>query len=144
LFDLLPAGFSSSNCSVPSDGGVPDSTVTIDCTQATTPNGPTSATFALFPNQRSLDKHFQGFVGEDKVLDCPGGFKSPGTWNYNDTPDVAAGRIACGTFQGTPDVIWTQNADMLLGNIQGNDLESLYNYWANPSGNALAAPNRHG
>jgi hypothetical protein len=143
LFGLLPAGFNQSNCSVPSDGGVGDSTVTLDCTQAAAPNGPTNATFALFPNQRLLDKHFQGFVGEDQISDCPGGLTSPGNWHYNDTPDVVAGRIACGTFKGTPDLVWTQNADLLIGNFQGSDLDSLYNYWASPGGNTMAPQFRH-
>jgi hypothetical protein len=39
-------------------------------------------------------------------------------------------------------LVWTQNADLLIGNIQGNDLDSLYSYWASPSGNNFAPPFR--
>ena len=30
---------------------------------------------------------------------------------------------------GGPDLMWTQNKDLLLGDIQGPDLNALYQFW---------------
>ena len=38
-------------------------------------------------------------------------------------------RIACGVFNGNQDVTWTVNADLLIGDAQGPNLEDLHNWW---------------
>ena len=141
LMGMLPAGFDSSNCA-PADQGISDALVTLDCGQ--NPNGPSSARFSLFDSQRTMDSKFKIFVSEDQLSPCPGGAQSPGTWSYNASSGQVAGQIACGTYQGTPDLTWTQNAELMLGNIQGPSLDSLYDYWSHPAGSnaAGAAPNR--
>lgn len=146
LMGLLPPGFDSSNCS-PAQQGVADAVATVDCTRNSRSNGPTSARFALFSDQSTLDSKFQIFVSEDQMQECPGGIQSPGDWHYNNDPNTVAGHIACGTYKGAPDLTWTQNAEMMLGNIQGRSIDSLYNYWANPGGSnqmGPGAPNSRG
>lgn len=139
LIGMLPPGFNSSNCSA-ANQGVADALATVDCTSNSQSNGPSSARFALFGDQATLDNKFQVFVSEDKMQECPGGMQSPGDWHYNNTPNEVAGHIACGTYQGTPDLTWTQNAELMLGNIQGNNINSLYNYWAHPGGSNQMGP----
>jgi serine/threonine-protein kinase len=142
LMGMLPAGYDSSNCS-PTNQGVSDALVTVDCKQNTLSNGLATARFALFGDKRTMDSKFNIFVSEDQLSPCPGGAQSPGTWSYNASSGDVAGQIACGTYQGTPDLTWTQNAELMLGNLQGSDLDSLYDYWSHPSGSNAAAPNRH-
>ena len=58
---------------------------------------------------------------------------SPTEWNYKRSPDAVAGQVACGTYQGNADVMWTQNEELLLADVQGPDLDELHNWWLNYS-----------
>lgn len=141
LMSLLPGGYSSSNCG-PADMAVPDSLATVDCGQNSNSNGPSSARFALFADQPTLDRKFADFIGEDQLTPCPGGLPSPGPWSYTGSTTESDGQIACGSYQGAPELIWTQNAELMLGGIQGSDIGSLYKYWTNPSASSQMAPQR--
>ena len=44
-------------------------------------------------------------------------------------PDHVAGHIACGTYDDNPDVTWTKDADLLLADAQGPNLEELHKWW---------------
>jgi hypothetical protein len=37
--------------------------------------------------------------------------------------------VLCGSYSKGPDLMWTQNKDLLLGDIQGPDLNALYQFW---------------
>ena len=130
LMGVLPDGYDSSNCAVV-DNPPRDSLATIDCDDNSLPNGPTAARFSLYPDVATLDAHFQTAAGEDQIKDCPGGVASPGTWHYTNSPDTPAGKLVCGTYEGTPDLVWSQNDKLLLGNLQGTDLQSIYDFWSN-------------
>ena len=39
------------------------------------------------------------------------------------------GQVACGTYDGNPDVTWTKDADLLLADAQGPNLEELHKWW---------------
>jgi rhodanese-related sulfurtransferase len=57
--------------------------------------------------------------GELRAFPCPGsGIDSPTTWHYTDTPANVEGRIACGTYNNGPDLVWSKNADLLLVDIR--------------------------
>ncbi len=43
--------------------------------------------------------------------------------------DEIAGQIACGTYNDSPDVTWTKDADLLLADAQGPNLEDLHKWW---------------
>jgi serine/threonine kinase PknH len=130
LMSLLPKGFSSSNCAPPATAPK-GSLATVDCDQNSLPNGPTSGRFSLYPDNATLDAHFQTAAGEDQISPCPGGVASPGPWHYRNASDQSAGQLVCGTYQGTSDVVWSQYDKGLLGNLQGGDLDSLYEFWSN-------------
>lgn len=133
LMSLLPAGYDASNCAAV-DNPPKDSLATVDCEQNSLPSGPTSGRFSLYPDVATLEDHFQTAAGEDEVQPCPGGVASPGTWHYTSAPDVPAGSLVCGTYEGSPDLVWSQNDRLLLGNLQGNDLQSIYTFWQNSTG----------
>jgi hypothetical protein len=44
---------------------------------------------------------------------------------------VAAGSVLFGTYDNRPDLMWTNNHDLLLSDIQGPDLKALYQFWQN-------------
>ena len=129
LMGMLPKGFDSSNCA-PADTPPKDSLATVDCSQNSLPNGPTGGRFSLYPDAATLDAHFRKGAGEDVVQPCPGGLLSPGDWHYNRTPNEAAGKLVCGTYKNSPDLMWSQNDRLLLGNLWGSDLTAIYQFWA--------------
>ncbi|CAA0132111.1 Uncharacterised protein [Mycolicibacterium vanbaalenii] len=130
LMGLLSAGHDSSNCE-PISPPAGTSIATVDCAQATTPGGPRSTRYSLFADQATLDAAFnEAVLLNTENLECPGsGVESPTTWNYTETPDQVAGQIACGTYNDRADVVWTNDAGLLLADAQGPDLEELHTWW---------------
>lgn len=130
LMALLSAGHDSSNCepiSPPAQGTL----ATVDCGPASTPGGPQSTRYSLFSDVSALSAGFDAAVEvNSELLQCPGsGLESPTTWHYTDTPDQVAGQVACGTYNDSPDVVWTNDENLLLADAQGPDLEELHNWW---------------
>jgi hypothetical protein len=116
LLPLLPDGFGSSNCR-PHDDPIPDALETIFCWD--NPNGPYEATFALFSDQGSMDYWFDAWLADTFLEDCPGGVGSPGVWYYGENSDDIGGRVACGYYRDKPDLLWTQNAELIMGDMAG-------------------------
>lgn len=87
--------------------------------------------YSLFADQAALDAHFSDAIAQNsEVVRCPGSdVDSPSAWNYTDTPDQKAGQVACGTFEGNPDVTWTKDEDLLLADAQGSNLDELHQWW---------------
>jgi len=107
----------------------------MDCGQSALPGGPSVARYSIYPTLEDLNNAFTASVAEDdEVLRCPTFTSdSPTTWHYNDTPDVSAGQIACGTYEGKADVTWSQDADLLLGVVESDNLDSLHQWWLHDS-----------
>jgi serine/threonine kinase PknH len=128
LYQVLPRAYTSDNCS-PADSPNHQALATVECKKTSDPGSPTYAAFSLYPNAAALDKAFQDGIGEDAVTPCPHGGDSPGIWHTEGTPNVPAGSVLCGTYNKGPDLLWTQNKDLLIGDIQGPDLNALYRFW---------------
>jgi serine/threonine kinase PknH len=129
LMTLLPEGYGAGACKAIAP--VTDAFATVDCEKNTQPGGPEVARYSLFPDQPTLDRHFASAIKEDdELVMCPGAnVQSPTTWHYTSTPDKVEGQVACGTYKGGPDVLWTRNADLLLADGQGGDLPALHDWW---------------
>jgi serine/threonine-protein kinase len=130
LYQVLPRVYTSNNCS-PADSPNHQALATVECKKTSDPGSPTYAAFSLYPNAAALDKAFQDGVSEDAVTPCPQGGDSPGIWHTEGAPKVSAGSVLCGTYNKGPDLLWTQNKDLLIGDIQGPDLDALYRFWQN-------------
>lgn len=130
LMALLSGGHDSSNCE-PVDPPAPTILATVDCTQALTPGGPAFTRYSLFEDRGALDAAFEEAIRvNSELVQCPGsGVDSPTTWHYTETPDQVVGQIACGTYDGNPDLVWTKDDDLLLADAQGPNLEELHNWW---------------
>lgn len=129
LMTLLPDGYGPGACKGITP--VTDALATVDCQKNTQPGGPDVARYSLFPDQGTLDQHFSSATKEDdELVMCPASnVQSPTTWHYTSTPDKVEGQVACGTYKGGPDVIWTRNADLMLADGQGPDLPALHDWW---------------
>jgi serine/threonine-protein kinase len=127
---LLPPGYDNAACQEvhpPATGAL----ATVDCGQSSTPGGPSNARYSLFADQATLDAHFDGAVKENSELfQCPGsGIDSPTTWHYTKTPANVEGRIACGTYNNGPDLVWSKNSDLLLADAQSPNMDDLHKWW---------------
>ena len=134
LMALIPPGYPASVCqkAVPPAAGA---LATVDCRQSTQPGGPVAARYSIFANEDTMNQRFESSIKEnEELLRCPGAdVDSPTTWHYKSTPDVVAGSIACGTYQGHADIVWTQSDDLLLADIQSDDMDGLHDWWLNYS-----------
>jgi Hsp70 protein len=128
LMRLLPSGYTNSTCK-PVRPPMQDALSTVDCDTNSEPGGPTNARYSLFADPAALAASFQKSTNEDTLQQCPDGGKSPGTWHYDATPNQTAGSIACGSYKNNPDVMWTKDSQLLLGDAQGPDMNALHQWW---------------
>ena len=134
LMALIPPGYPTSVCEVASPPA-PGALATIDCQKSVQPDGPEIARYSLFATRDELQLHFdEGLKQNDEVLRCPGSdLDSPQDWHFKRDPDGVAGQVACGTYQGNADVMWTQVDDLMLADVQSSNLDGLHNWWLNYS-----------
>ncbi len=127
---LLPASYDAGACE-PAHPPVTDALATVDCTETNQQTGPKVARYSLFADQATLDQHFSDAIAQNsELVKCPGSdIDSPTEWYYNANPDDVAGQVACGTYDGNPDVTWTKKIDLLLADAQGPNLEELHKWW---------------
>jgi hypothetical protein len=94
----------------------PGALATVDCRESAQSGGPAAARYSIFPNKNALSRQFESSIQEnDELQRCPGAdAESPITWHYQASPDMVAGSVACGTYQGNADIVWTQDDDLLL------------------------------
>lgn len=130
LFGMLPQGYDAGVCQAV-DPPVPGALATVDCGPSSLPGGPVASRYSTFPDQGALRANFDEAIGETAALmPCPNStMDSPTTWHYTDTPQKAEGSIACGTYNDSPDLTWTKNDGLLLGNAQGPNIDELHQWW---------------
>ena len=130
LMSALPTSYDQGACQ-PARPPATGALATVDCDETNVPTGPKAARYSIFADQASLDQHFKDAIAQNsELVKCPGSdLDSPTAWNYNAKPDEMAGQVACGTYAGSPDVTWTNDADLLLADAQGPNLEDLHNWW---------------
>lgn len=132
LFGLLPAGYPPDACKPVSPPN--HALAKVFCTQNIDPDGPPSGTYTLLADKTSVRAAFDGIAKASVPVDCPGRIQSPGPWHRNATPDQISGMLLCGTQQGNPVVVWS-NEDAKLVNVvqtepQGPTLDQLYMWWS--------------
>jgi hypothetical protein len=123
----LSKGYTASNCTPQTaPSGVQ---AVLQCGQNSDPNGPVFAKYMLFGNASDLAGSFTQSIGADLLTNC-GDAKSPTVWHQGSSTD-SAGQVACGTYQGQAEVIWTNNAKNVMSLIRGSntDTASLYKWW---------------
>ncbi|OJZ62599.1 serine/threonine protein kinase, partial [Mycobacterium paraffinicum] len=139
LLSVLPAGYPNGACTpaTPKANSIwVNALAMVDCDQNTNQGGPSRAVYGLFANADLLKKAFNDDVAAVQLLNCPGAGPSPDGWHHDSTPTVTAGSIACGTYKNHPNIIWTNDAKLLLCDVYGDppSLEDLHTWWTNYGG----------
>jgi hypothetical protein len=135
LTALLPAGYSEDACTPvePPKGAV----AMVNCTKNTNAGGPPSATYALMKDEAALSAAVDAALADADVVDCPGNIQSPGPWRRNATPQKVAGTLVCGMPHGQPQVVWTNDAQLVLNLVragpEGPTLDQMYAWWSDHS-----------
>lgn len=135
LRKLLPSGYPQASCtsSTPSGGAIAEMT----CGRNIDVDGPPAATYALFPDATALRQSFDDTVRATTVVTCPGRIQSPGPWHRTATPDKTAGTLLCGMRQGSPVLVWTNDANLTIGSLRSerntSTLEQFYSWWSSHS-----------
>ncbi|BDB40281.1 MULTISPECIES: serine/threonine protein kinase [Mycobacterium] len=127
LVSVLSKGYSTSNCSAkdPSSGMV----AVMECGQNSLEGGPVVGKYMLFGNTTDLASAFTASIKDDTLAKC-GDADSPTTWHQGNAT-TSAGQVACGTYQGQAEVIWTTDAKNVLSFIRASntDTAALYQWW---------------
>jgi serine/threonine kinase PknH len=136
LLSLLPPGYVAGACTpvTPESDSIWTAAVAmVACGQNTQPGGPSKATYGLFPTPDTLKKAFKDDLANVSLVNCPGEGASPVTWHYDQTPNDLAGMIACGTYNNHPNVIWSNDAKLMLSDVAGDPatVEDLHTWWDN-------------
>ena len=106
----------------------------MNCGQSTQPDGPANASYSLYASKTELQTAFDGLATVfTEMVNCPGETVAPSDWFYKSAPDVPAGRVACGYFEGNPDIQWSEFDNLVLADVQSADLNALHNWWLNYS-----------
>ncbi len=135
LLKLLPSGYPQDACtaSAPTGGAIAE----VTCGRNTDLDGPPAATYALFPDATALRQSFDSTVQATTVVNCPGRIQSPGAWHRTATPDKTAGTLLCGMRQGSPVLVWTNDANLVIGSLRTErntpTLEQFYTWWSSHS-----------
>lgn len=135
LLKLLPSGYPPDSCtsSAPTGGAIAE----VTCGRNTDLDGPPAATYALFPDATALRQSFDNTVQATTVVTCPGRIQSPGAWHRTATPDKTAGTLLCGMRQGSPVLVWTNDANLMIGSLRTErntpTLEQFYAWWSSHS-----------
>ena len=135
LLHLVPAGYSSDSCK---PAAVPKGVLAqVSCDKNSDAGGPLSATYTLVKDKPALDAALSDVVRASTTVNCPGNIQSPGPWRRNATPDKTSGVLFCGVQGGRPTVAWTDDARLILGEVQsgaqGPTFDELYAWWSSHS-----------
>ena len=141
LLSMLPAGYSAGTCTptTPKPTSIWASALAmVDCGQNTNQGGPSKAVYGLFPNPDVLTKAFNDDIGADNVslMNCPGAASSPDSWHHDANPTVTVGQIACATYKGHPNLIWSNQVNLMLCDVFGDPpaIEDLHTWWSKYGG----------
>lgn len=136
VIEMLPPGFGPDSCRA-ADTVDPGGIATVVCGPNTDPGGPKSATYTLYPSRAALNGAFDTAVHRSRQLVCPGNIQSPGDWRRSAAEQKPAGILFCGTQDGHPTVIWTDNDRLLLSTVHSSPgesvLDALYGWWSKHS-----------
>lgn len=126
LLGALSKGYSSSNCTPKELAGVP---AALECGQNADANGPVKAMYMLYKDAGDLEAGFNVSIKDESLTQCGDSGLSPTTWHLGS--DTIAGQVACGTYQGGAEIIWTTNAKNVLSYIRGSnsDVPALFQWW---------------
>lgn len=130
LLSLLPLGYAPGACRpfLPPK----DALARVLCDKNVDAGGPSRAIYTVFGETSTLRHFFDGILRTDIMVDCPGEAKSPTSWHRPDNPQLA-GMVFCAVQDSSPALVWTNEAELMIGLIQGDpagpNLDQLHGWW---------------
>jgi hypothetical protein len=127
LAGSLSKGYTLSNCSA-SDQPPSGVLAVINCPQNPDASGPAQATYLLFGNGDDMKGSWKTSTKDLTMANC-GDTQSPTVWSQQQ--GSTAGQVACGTYQGVAEIIWSNNSKNVVSMIRGAgaDVPALYQWW---------------
>jgi hypothetical protein len=124
LASTLPTGYDPSNCAV----GTPNApaVASLECGEYPVSGGPAGTFYYQYTSAESLYADFTNVLGNMTVTACPDDSDSPGEWGYG---QQITGLRACAGIEGTPAVIWTNEADLTMVVTYGTNTANLLQWW---------------
>jgi hypothetical protein len=128
LSGLLSKGYGPQDCQPTALVG--NQVAALDCGLNTEADVLFGVTYALYTDAASLHSAFTDLIGRYHLVTCPGLDPSPTSWHYRDAPDSTAGSLACGDDDPLSEVVWTDDANLMLGSADSLDyVAPLYEWW---------------
>lgn len=127
LVAALPNGYGPATCAAADLTS--DSIAVVDCKQNALVGGPAVARYILYGTPSDLANHFAAIIADDSIFPCAPDEPAPQTWHYNSSPDVIAGQVSCGTYDGTAELAWTSSGQLLMASAHGSDINAMYTWW---------------
>ncbi|BBX75132.1 serine/threonine protein kinase [Mycobacterium shinjukuense] len=102
----------------------------LSCGHSPDSAGPVQGKYILFANADDLKGSFKASIKDETLTACGDSGQSPTTWRQGSS-GATAGQVACGTYQGAAEIIWTTDAKNVLSYIRAanNDVDALYRWW---------------
>lgn len=123
LFALLSGGYTPADCRASKQYPEDPFLARLGCGRNTRPGGPNAATYSLYGNMADLNTTFDHYGAS---IPCPG-TTDPGPVAWQ------GGLVKCGhgfyPQQSLSMLTWTRTADLVVVNVDGPDLASLYAWW---------------
>jgi hypothetical protein len=123
LFALLSGGYTPADCRAGNQYPQDPFLARLGCGRNGQPGSPKAATYSLYGNIADLNKAFDIYGAS---IPCPG-TTDPGPTAWQ------GGRVKCGhdfyPQESQSMLTWTRDSDLVVVNIEGPDLASLYAWW---------------
>ena len=134
LLSLVPAGYPSGACTpstASADSLYSSALAMVSCEQNTDQGGPMHTTYGLFADVSALKGAFDRDIASTHLMKCPNSGPTPTGWHRESSPSVNVGTIACATFQDKPNLMWTNQDNLLLADTYGAPatVEDLFEWW---------------
>ncbi|CAM4152185.1 hypothetical protein MB901379_00609 [Mycobacterium basiliense] len=128
LAGSLSKGYGLNNCAAQSITS--GELAALSCGQSPDSAGPVQAKYILFANPDDMNGSFKASIKDDTLTACGDSGQSPTTWHQG-SATTPAGQVACGTYQGAAEIIWTTDAKNVLSYIRAanTDVPALYQWW---------------
>ncbi|SON59147.1 hypothetical protein MSIMFI_00629 [Mycobacterium simulans] len=124
----LSKGYGLNNCTAQSISA--GELAALSCGQSPDSAGPVQAKYILFANADDMNGSFKASIKDETLTACGDSGQSPTTWHQGSAGSTA-GQVACGTYQGAAEIIWTTDAKNVLSYIRASntDVPALYQWW---------------
>jgi hypothetical protein len=124
----LSKGYNLNNCT--SQGLTDGELAVLTCGPSSDSGGPAQAKYVLFSSSDQLSGSFKASIKDDTLTSCGDTGQSPTNWHQG-SATTNGGTVACGTYQGAAEIIWTIDAKKILSYVRASnsDVSALYKWW---------------